>query len=129
MTSPVRNDAARLNSMMTTVSSMTQQVAIISDGDSPRIVDEVEEQASIQREDHLLSLCSTVTEASISHFTIPDEECQSCRSSRWTHVPHQFGSFTSKVFGQAAHAVVDPILDRQKKKKFLQPILDRARRL
>lgn len=71
------------------------------------------------------TLSTGTNSCSIARYTILDGECESCRSSRWTYVPHQFGSLTSKVLGKVAHAVVDPILDRQKMRT-LQPVLDRA---
>ena len=119
MTTPQTKNVALLSSTMAIRVPSTAQRFII---------DEAEEQAVSDPGDDSASLFSTTTQASIARFTIPEEECQSCRSSRWTHVPHQFGSLTSKLLGKAAHAVVDPILDRQKK-KFLQPVLDYARSL
>src|ERR1700761_4780496 len=70
----------------------------------------------------LYSASSATATATIS------EQCQECRSSLWTHVPHQFGSLTSAALGKAARFIVDPILDRQKK-TVLAPVLARARSL
>lgn len=123
MVATQNNITTPLNLTTIKVSSLIQ-----SDDSQTQLIDDVKEQTVILPEADLESLFSTTTQTSIRGFTIPEEECHSCRSSRWTHVPHQIGSFTSKVLGKAAHAIVDPVLDKQKK-KFLQPVLDRARSL
>ena len=120
------DNAFALTSQATAGLSIPQSFVISDDRESR--IDEVAEDATTQSEDDLVSPLLTITTTSNPRFILRKEECYSLRSSLRTHLSNQFGSLTAKAFGRAAHVLVDPILDRQKK-RFLQPVLDRAQSL